>query len=177
MAKKKTAVVYKNLGALKPVENLLEEAGQAVHDGSRVASHVDDMNAALGAAGGGAIGFGIGYAALYYAGIQGLGAAGITSGLAFLGVGGGMVAGIGAVAAPVAILAVGGYAVIARRNRNKLEERKQMMLQDVLKKHAAVLAQLKKETDASAERIDYLTRLNTLLQAAIRDLHSDLAPA
>lgn len=168
-------VLYKNIAALKPVENLVTEVNLAVTDGDRVASHNDDINAALGAAGGAGVGVGIGFAALYYAGITGLSGAGITSGLAALGIGGGMVAGIGVVAAPVALLAVGGYAVVANRNHKKLIEVKESLLQTILRKQAAIIDALNHTAKKNGERISYLTKLNTLLQAAIRDLQADLA--
>jgi hypothetical protein len=48
-------------------------------------------------------------------------------------------------------------------------------MQEVLKKHNAIIAEIKKTNQENNERIMYLTSLNTLLQAAIRDLRNDLS--
>lgn len=171
--------IYKNADSLIPVEKLVTEASAAISDTKRVASDDGDMNAALAAAGGIGTGGAIGFAALYYAGVTGLSAAGITSALAAAGalVGGGMAAGIAVLAAPAILLGVGGYAWAAQRNKKKLVEKKGMLLQEILRKHNAIIGQLKKTSEQNKERTDYLTRLNTLLQAAIADLKSDLAVA
>ncbi len=172
-------LIYKNLDALKPVENLVEEAVDALGDPARVSSDNDEINAALSAAGGAGIGAAVSYAALYYAGVTGLSAVGITSGLAALGsvVGGGMLAGVAILAAPIALLGIGGYALAAEENAKKLVEAKELLLQEVLRKHAGVIKELKRTANKNAERVEYLTRLNTLLQAAIRDLQADMKAA
>ena len=71
-----------------------------------------DGAAAVGCAGAGGAGS---FAALYFAGINGLSAVGITSGLATVGgiVGGGMVAGIGILALPVAAGGLAGLALVS----------------------------------------------------------------
>lgn len=169
--------IYKNNDSLNPVEKLVAEAGSAISDSSRVASDDHDMNEALVAAGGLGAGGAIGYAALYYAGVTGLSAAGITSALAAAGslVGMGMAAGIVVLAAPAVLLGVGGYAWAAQRNKKRLIAKKEMLLQEVQRKHNAIISELKKTSQKNKERIDYLTSLNTLLQAAVRDLKGDLA--
>lgn len=168
--------IYKNNDALAPVEKLVEEASKALADKKRVASDDRVMNEALIAATGIGTGSAIGFAALYYAGVTGLSAAGITSALAAAGtiVGGGMVAGIAVLAAPAVLLGVGGYAWAAQRNKKKLIEKKEMLLQEVLRNHNSIISELKKTANDSKERLDYLSRLNTLLQAAISDLKNDL---
>jgi len=169
--------LYKNADSLKPVEKLVTEAGAAISDTKRVASEDGDMNAALAAAGGIGTGGAIGFAALYYAGVTGLSAAGITSALAAAGsiVGLGMAGGIAVLAAPAVLLGVGGYAWTAQKNKKRLVEKKEMLLQEVLRIHNAIIRQLKTSSEQNKERIDYLTRLNTLLQAAIADLKGDMA--
>lgn len=168
--------LYKNADSLKPVEKLANEASAAIADKTRIASDDGDMNAALAAAGGVGTGGAIGFAALYYAGVTGLSAAGITSGLAAAGalVGGGMTAGLAVIAAPAVLLGIGAYAWTAQNNKKRLIEKKEMLLQEILRKHDAIIRQLKNASELSKERIKYLTNLNTLLQAAISDLKGDL---
>lgn len=172
-------MIYKNISALAPVEKLVNEAGAAIADPARTKSDDGQLNEALGLAGGVGAGGAMGFAALYFAGTTGLSAVGITSGLAAAGsiVGGGMVAGIGVLAAPAVILGVGGYALISRRNVKKLIQRKELLMQEILRKQNAVAEALKVENTRNNERANYLTRLNTLLQQAILDLRSDLGGA
>ena len=85
-----------------------------------------------------------------------------------------MAAGIAVLAAPAVILGVGGYAVMSNINKQKLKEKKEMLLQEIQRKHNAVISELKKTSNQQEGRIDYLTRLNTLLQAAINDLSNDM---
>jgi hypothetical protein len=155
---------------------VIAEAAAGLGDPKRTidASSIPEV---LGAALGSGVGGGIGFAALYLGGTVGLSAVGITSGLATAGaiVGGGMAAGIFVLAAPVAVLGVGGYAIVSRRNHRKLIQRKELLLQAALQRRDAILAKLKEDADANAERVDYLSALNATLQAVIRDLQSDLS--
>lgn len=170
-------VIYKNIDSLKPLEKLIREASSAISDPNRLASDDNQINEALIAAGGVGVGGAIGFAALYLGGsVVGLSAAGITSGLAAAGtlIGGGMAVGIAVLAAPAVILGVGGYAVMANINKQKLKEKKEMLLQEIHRKHNAVISEIRKTANTQEERIDYLTRLNTLLQSAISDLESDI---
>jgi hypothetical protein len=172
-------VIYKNLSALATVEKLVNDVGAALADPKRVKSDDKQLNEALGLAGGVGAGGAAGFAALYFAGTTGLSAVGITSGLAAAGsiVGGGMVAGIGVLAAPAVILGVGGYALVSRRNVKKLIQRKEMLMQEIMRKQNAVTEELAEESKQTSERVTYLTGLNTLLQKAIEDLRADLAGA
>jgi len=174
---KGTDPIYKSSDALKPVEKLVEEASAAVQDPSRVASKDAEINEALALAGGVGAGGAVGFAALYYAGATGLSAVGITTALAAAGslVGGGMAAGVAVIAAPAVLIGVGCYAWAAQRNKKQLIDKKEMLLQEVLKKHNAVISELQKTSESNKDRINYLTSLNTLLQAAISDLKGDLA--
>lgn len=168
--------LYKNIDALKPIEKVIEEAGEAIKDSQRTTSDNDEIKEALAAAGGISAGAGVGFAGLYFGGVTGLSAAGISSGLAAAGglVGGGMAAGVAVLAAPAAILGIGAYAYVSHRNKNKLREKKELLLQEAMRKQSAIISAIRQETEANRERADYLTKLNTLLQAAIRDLKSDL---
>ncbi len=168
--------IYKTLDSLAPVEELLAEATVAVNDSSRTSSGSAALNEALAAVGGTGFGGAVGFAGLYFAGKVGLSAAGITSGLAAAGsiVGGGMAVGIAVLAAPALLLGIGGYAVATHLNGKKLIERKEMLLQEALRKQQAVITKLHKTWRHNVDRIDYLERLNTLLQKAVQDLENDL---
>ena len=115
--------------------------------------------------------------ALYGLGTVGLSAAGITSGLAAAGsvVGGGMVAGVFVLAAPVAIAAGAGVAYASSLKNKQLAQEKERLYKEALAKHQAIIKALKDESDASAERLEYLQSLNILLERAVNDLKSDLA--
>ncbi|RRR77370.1 MAG: hypothetical protein EI684_01575 [Candidatus Viridilinea halotolerans] len=169
--------IYQSIDSLKPLENLVAEASSAVADPFRTASHDFAINEALAATSGIGTGAAIGFAALYYGGsVVGLSAAGITSGLAAAGalIGGGMVAGIAVLAAPAVILGLAGLAVAGNHNHQKLQEKKELLLQEILRKHDAIIRELSRKAHQSKERADYLTKLNTLLQSAIKDLRKDL---
>lgn len=167
---------FKSLDSLKSVENVINEASKALSDRSRTIAKSaipDALAAAVGLAGGGAIGF----AALYYGGtVVGLSAAGITSGLAAAGalVGGGMAAGIAVLAAPAVVLGGGAYVVANRRKNKKLAQEKERLYNLALRKHQAIINELKGTAADQKERIEYLKGLNVLLQKAINELKEDL---
>jgi len=168
--------IYRGLKALEPVKKVLEEAGRAVTDKSRTIK-TSEIPEILGAVAGAAAGVGIGVAAVSTAGVvSGLGAAGITSGLATLGgiLGGGMVAGIFVAGSPMALLGVGGYAVLQMRNKHKLDQAKEWMLQDAILKQEAIATELKAKVTLTKERAEYLVRLNILLREIIDNLEKDL---
>jgi len=169
-------VIYQSIDSLKPVEKLVAEASSAVADPQRLESDDFQLNEALVAAGGIGAGGAIGFAGLYFGGTVGLSAVGLTTGLATAGslIGGGMAAGIAVLAAPAIILGIGGYALINSYNQKKFSEKKEMLLQEVQRKHNAIIAELEQTSQENEERIEYLTRLNTLLQAAIKDINNDL---
>ena len=171
--------IYKNLEALAPVEKVLNEVNQALGDQNRSDSDNEEIKEVLAAAGGIGTGAGIGFAGLYFGGMTGLSAAGITSGLAAAGsiIGGGMAAGVAVLAAPAALLGVGAYAFVSQRNKRKLKEKKEMLLQEAMKKQNAIISELRKASDENNARADYLTKLNILLQSIINDLEGDLKAA
>ena len=167
---------FKNLDSLNQVQKVLDDADVALKNPS---SRIEDSSISevlTGALGAGAGGVGS-FAALYALGTVGLSAAGITSGLAAAGalVGGGMVAGVFVLAAPVAVLGGAGVWLAARRNKKRLLQAKERMLQDAIRKRDAVLRELKNEVGKSKEHIEHLKALNVLLQSAVRDLQADLA--
>ena len=176
MGKKKKDMNFQNQESLKSVQKILDEAGAALNDKKRTIRNSPISEVLAGAAGVGA-GGAISFAALYFGGsVVGLSAAGITSGLAAAGalVGGGMAAGVAVLAAPVAVLGADGVGITSHVKNKKLLEAKQLCYKDAVKKQNAIIKALKEETTADKERIEYLNSLNTLLQAAIRDLKQDL---
>ena len=52
---------------------------------------------------------------------------------------------------------------------------KEALLKRAIQLRDGVIQQLKAESDFNKERLDYLSSLNIMLQAGIRDLQADLA--
>ena len=174
--KKKKELIYKNLEALQPIVNVVNEAANAINDKTRTIQESaipEVLTGALGAGIGGVLSF----TALYGLGTVGLSAAGITSGLATAGgiIGGGMVTGIFVLAAPIAVLAAGGVGVASHLKNKQLKQEKERLYKEALKKHQAIIQSLKDEADADQKRLDYLQSLNILLTQAIKDLRKDLS--
>lgn len=167
--------IYKNLGALEPIKKVLAEADKAINDKSRTIE-TSDIPEILGGIAGGTIGVGVGLTLVYASGVAGLSAVGITSGLAALGgiIGGGMVVGIFVAAAPMAVLGMAGYAVLAQRNKRELLQAKEVLFQEAIRKHDAILREINKKVNLSEERNRYLDSLNVLLRKIIDDLKKDL---
>ncbi len=170
--------IYKNLDALEPIKNTLAETDKALNDKNRTIK-TSEMPEILGAIAGGAVGVGAGLTLVSVAGISGFSAVGITSGLAALGtvLGGGMVAGIFVAGAPMAILGVGGYSLLSRRNKKKLKQAKEALLQEALRGHDAIIREINQKINVTEERTTYLNSLNILLQQVIKDLEADLEVA
>lgn len=167
---------FTSLESLQPVVNVVNDAAMALDDKDRTIRESAIPEVVAGAHGAGVGGVGS-FMALYGLGTVGLSAAGITSGLATAGavVGGGMVAGVFVLAAPVAIAAGTGVAVASRLKNKQLGQEKERLYKEALAKHQAIIMALKEESDASAERLEYLRSLNILLERAVNDLKSDLA--
>lgn len=174
---------FKSLDALKPVETVINEAAEAIKDPSRtiVDSAIPEVLAGVAGA---AIGFAGSFTALWALGTSAatmfsLSGAGIMGGLAAAGgaVGGGAVAGVFVLAAPVAILAGIGVGIAAHFKNKKLLQAKEHLYKEALKKHDAIINELKDKDELSDERIDYLNSLNILLRQAIKDLKADLEGA
>ena len=174
--KKKKELIYKNLEALQPIVNVVNEAANALNDKTRTIQESAIPEALTGALGAG-IGGVISFTALYGLGTVGLSAVGITSGLATAGgiIGGGMVAGIFVLAAPIAVLTAGGVGVASHLKNKQLKQEKERLYKEALKKHQAIIQSLKDEADADQKRLDYLQSLNILLTQAIKDLRKDLS--
>ena len=173
---KKSEMNFKDLNSLESVRKVINEANEALNSNSRTIANSAIPEALAGALGAGAGGV-ASFAALYFGGsVVGLSAAGITSGLAAAGalVGGGMAAGVAVLAAPVAIVGGAAVGITAHVKNKKLAEEKYSLYTKAIEKQNAILELLKNKVHQSAERIEYLTSLNALLQAAIRDLKHDL---
>ena len=173
---KKKDMRFQSQDALKTVQAVIDDADLALHEKSRKMKDSPIGEAVAGAVGVG-VGAGIGFAGLYLGGsVVGLGAAGITSGLAAAGtlIGGGMAAGVAVLAAPAVVLGGTAMGVTSHIRNKRLKEAKELIYKNAIAKQTAIVKALKEETDADKERIDYLNGLNTLLQAAIKDLQHDL---
>ena len=85
-----------------------------------------------------------------------------------------MVAGVFVLSAPVAILAAGGVGLASHLKSKQLQQEKERLYKEVLKRHEAIIQALKTEANAAQERLEYLQSLNILLQQAIKDLKHDL---
>lgn len=167
---------FQSQDALKTVQAVIDDADKVLKDKSRRMEDSPISEAIVGAVGVGT-GAGIGFAGLYLGGsVMGLSAAGITSGLAAAGslLGGGMVAGIAVLAAPAVVLGCVGVGVTSHIKNQKLRESKELLYKNALAKQSAIVKALKEERNADKERIEYLTGLNILLNAAIKDLQHDL---
>jgi hypothetical protein len=129
------AFIYESLSALKPIQKLVSEAGAANDDKARTLFK-SDVPEVLGAAGGIGAGAAAGAGILTASAASGAAdAAALTSGLATAGAvfGGGMVAGIWVIATPAVILGVAGVWAVARRNKRKLLQAKERLLQEALR--------------------------------------------
>lgn len=173
-AEDKKSTNFPSVESLQPVVNVVNDAA-ALHDPSRTireSAIPEVVGGALGAAAGGTVSF----AALYGLGTVGLSAAGMTSALATAGtvVGGGMAAGVFVLAVPVAVAASVGVGVASSLKAKQLQQEKERLYKEALKKHQVIIRALQDEANASKERLDYLQSLNLLLQRAIKDLQKDL---
>lgn len=171
----KKTMNFQSIESLQPVVNVVNDASAALDDATRTVRESaipEVVGGALGAAAGGIGSF----AALYGLGTVGLSAAGMTSALATAGavVGGGMAAGVFVLAAPVAVAAGVGVGVASNLKAKQLQQEKERLYKEALKKHQAIIQALKDEADAGKERLDYLQSLNLLLGRAIADLRKDL---
>lgn len=172
---KKNNLNFKNMESLHPVVAVINDAAYALDDKKRTQKESaipDVVFGGLGAGVGGAISF----TALYGLGTVGLSGAGIMSGLAAAGgiVGAGAAAGIFVLAAPVAVLAGTSVAISKNLKHKQLKQERERLYKEALTKHQALIVELDKQVDASKERIDYLSKLNVLLEGAIRQLKEDI---
>ena len=172
---KKKNMNFQSVESMQSVVNVVNEAAAALNDKRRTIRESAIPEVLAGALGAGIGGVGS-FAALYGLGVVGLSAAGITSSLATAGtiVGGGMAAGVFVLAAPVAILAATSVGVASHLKNKQLRREKERLYKEALEKHDAIIKAMKADADADKERLDYLQKLNILLQQAIKDLRQDL---
>ena len=173
--KRKKDMNFQSVESMQSVVNVVNEAAAALNDKRRTIRESAIPEVLAGALGAGIGGVGS-FAALYGLGVVGLSAAGITSSLATAGtiVGGGMAAGVFVLAAPVAILAATSVGVASHLKNKQLRREKERLYKEALEKHDAIIKAIKADADADKERLDYLQKLNILLQQAIKDLRQDL---
>ena len=168
--KRKKDMNFQSVESMQSVVNVVNEAAAALNDKRRTIRESAIPEVLAGALGAGIGGVGS-FAALYGLGVVGLSAAGITSSLATAG---GMAAGVFVLAAPVAILAATSVGVASHLKNKQLRREKERLYKEALKKHDAIIKAIKADADADKERLDYLQKLNILLQQAIKDLRQDL---
>ena len=167
---------FKNIASLDSVQRVINEANDALNNPNSTISGSAMSEVLTGALGAGLGGVGS-FAALYALGTAGLSAAGITSGLAAAGalVGGGMAAGVLVLAAPATILGGAGVWLACRRNKKRLMQSKERMLEAAIRARDAILRKLQEDVESSKEHIEHLKAINIMLQSAVRDLKADLA--
>ena len=177
---KKNEMKFQSITALKPVVAVVNDAALALNDKVRTLKDSpiqETLAGALGAGAGAAGSFAAlvalaggpltGGAILHALAVAGGGIAGV------LGTGA-AVTGIFVLAAPVAVLAAGGVAITASVRRNHLKQEKERLYQEAVKKHNAIILELKKTSKKFKERIEYLSGINILLEKAVKDLATDL---
>ena len=145
----KKQMKFKSIDSLKPIGEVIAE--KALNDKSRKIQDSPIRELLLGAA--------------VTNTLTAAGGLAITGGL----IGGGMaVLGAPAIAIGAAVTGV----ATAVKNK-KLRSAKELIYKDAIAKQTDILKALQKEVNADKERIEYLTRLNILLQEAIKDLQHD----
>lgn len=176
---KKEDMKFPTLESMQSVVKVINDASEALKDKDRVIADSplsEVLTGSLGAGIGGAASF----AALYGLGAAGGSTAGITSGLAAARpvIKAGRVAGIFGLAPSIVGLGLGiGIASALRYKQlkqEKLQQEKERMYQEAIKKQNAILKALREENNANKDRIDYLTKINIRLVHAIKDLMHDL---
>ena len=173
MEKKK--LNFQNMDAFQPVVTVINDTALALDDKKRTQKESTIPDVVFGGLGAG-VGGAISFTALYGLGTVGLSGAGIMSGLATAGglVGAGAAAGIFVLAAPVAVLASTGVAISKNLRHKQLKQERERLYKEALAKHQALIIELDKQVDTSKERIDYLSKLNILLESAIKQLKEDI---
>lgn len=174
---KKEDMKFPTLESMQSVVKVINDASEALKDKDRVIADSplsEVLTGSLGAGIGGAASF----AALYGSGAAGGSTAGITSGLAAAGsvIKGNRVAGILALTASIVGLGIGIANTLRHKQlkQEKLQQEKERLYQEAIKKQNAILKALREENNANKDRIDYLTKINILLVHAIKDLKHDL---
>jgi len=178
----KDTLVFNSADSLQQVVNVVNEASAALDDKTRTIAESPLSEVLLGALGAGIGGAGS-FVALYGLGTVGLSGPAIMPGLAAAGKGvsillGGAVspavAGIFVLALPVAVLAGGGVGLASFLKNKQVKQERKRLYTEALAKHQAIIEALKKEQDATKERLDYLQSLNILLTRALKDLKHDI---
>ena len=185
VVKKKEKMIFKNKDALQSVTNVLNEAACALNETSRTIKQSTIPDVLIGALGAGIGGAGS-FIALYSLCAPGLGAASVAGGLAVAGGGfptvlgtaaSATAAGASVIAAPAVAVAVIGVGVVVGVKHKRLQQEKESLYKEALRKQEAIIKALKEEVNATRERIEYLQSINILLTKVIKDLQKDLGVA
>ena len=139
---------FRNQGALKTIQQIIDEASAATQNKSRTISQstIPELLAKANIIG--------------PSGIEQLSDIGITSKLADI---------------DFPILTTGPIIpVLAMHQHLKLKKTKELCYREAIRKQNVIMKALSEETDADQSRLEYLTALSTLLHAAIHDLKHNL---
>lgn len=173
---KKRENIFKDFESLKEIEDLLSKCDMAIDD-KTCTVNTCKFPEKIGGIIGGSIGS-VGSVALLYGmgSVTGLSAAGVSSGLVAVGgvIGGGMAVGATLLTMPVFVGAYAGSRLIKKRNENLLEQEKERLYVEAIKKQEAMIQEIKNESDAGKDRLSYLQGLNEMLIQVIRGLNKDL---
>ena len=167
--------IYNSKDSLQKVVNLLNDVSLALNDRKRTISESLIPPAVFGAVGTG-IGGATSYLALYSLGTVGVSGSAIMSALGVIGKFFGVKAGVSIVilSLPVALLGISGYAVGAKVRDKYLRQERERLKNIAIEKQYAMIQELKKESKETKERIEYLTKLNIMLESVINDLKKDI---
>lgn len=138
---------YPTVGSLRKVQQLTNEADRALHTPTSTIEDSPIKKMLEGIVGAGIVGAGIGF---------------------------GIGAGVIALAGPAAPIAALGYGLVKWRNKKKLSQEKERLLQEAIRKRDAIIEDLSNEVRQAKAHIEYLTAINALLQRTIDGLTEDL---
>jgi hypothetical protein len=174
---KKEKLVFENMESLNPIKKIINEAGKTLKDPSNI-EFSNDVKEILGGTFGGVLGAGVGASLVVGVG-TGAGAVAMTSGLATLGgvIGGGMFAGIAVAALPAVALAGAGTYYISKKNKEKVKQEKEILIQQIILKQSAIQKVLKDKVNEQDSRLEHLNNILVLLNNARNELESDIKKA
>ena len=167
--------IYNNKDSLQKVVNLLNDISFALNDKKRTISK-SLIPPAVFATVGTSIGGATSYLALYSLGQVDLSGPAIMSALGVIGKFFGVKAGVSIVilSLPVALLGVSGYAVGTKVRDKYLRQERERLYNIAIERQYAMIQELKMESEATKERMEYLTKLNIMLESVIDDLKKDI---
>ncbi len=170
----KRELVYKNMASLNAIKKIINETNSTLEDPNQL-EFSNDLKEIMGGSLGGVLGIGIGGFTIVAAG-TGSKVMLVTSGLAAVGgmVGGGMMTGMAVAAAPAAILGAGGAYLYSLRNKERLIQEKQRLVNEIDRKQVLLVKALKDKVNQQEERLAHLEDFQTLLRNSKKSLMDDL---